>query len=177
MLLVDWVGTISPTFVANVRANFSRYGEGWHSPDNFGYDLTKLGFPQSFWRARHLAHHGARDRFDLKLAPLDCAAVIALWGTLFVYAPTFMVAVYIPGFLIGLVLCYLQGYYEHARGTVSHYGRIYNFLFFNDGYHVEHHLHPGMHWQDLPRAKASEASPSSWPAVLRWLELVNLCAL
>jgi hypothetical protein len=42
------VGTISPTFVANVRANFSRYGEGWHSPDNFGYDLTKLGFPQSF---------------------------------------------------------------------------------------------------------------------------------
>ena len=48
VLLVDWVGTISPTFVANVRANFSRYGEGWHSPDNFGYDLTKLGFPQSF---------------------------------------------------------------------------------------------------------------------------------
>jgi hypothetical protein len=34
-----------------------------------------------------------------------------------------------------------------------------------------------MHWQDLPRAKASEASASSWPAVLRWLELVNLCAL
>ena len=136
-----------------------------------------LGFPQSFWRARHLAHHGARDRFDLKLAPLDCTAVIVLWGALLIFAPSFMLAVYLPGFLIGLVLCYLQGHFEHARGTVSHYGRLYNFLFFNDGYHVEHHLHPGMHWQDLPRAKASEASPSSWPAVLRWLELVNLCAL
>lgn len=48
VLLVDWVGTLSPTFVANVRANFSRYGEGWHSPENFGFDLTSLGLPQSF---------------------------------------------------------------------------------------------------------------------------------
>jgi hypothetical protein len=48
LVLVDWVGTLSPTLVANVRANFSRYGEGWHSPDNYGYDLTKLGLSQSF---------------------------------------------------------------------------------------------------------------------------------
>jgi hypothetical protein len=34
-----------------------------------------------------------------------------------------------------------------------------------------------MHWQDLPLAKASEANVSRWPAVLRWLELVNLCTL
>lgn len=47
-LLVDWIGTLSPTLVVNVRANASRYGEGWHSPDNFGYDLTKLGLPASF---------------------------------------------------------------------------------------------------------------------------------
>jgi hypothetical protein len=48
VLLVDWVGTLSPTLVANVRVNFSRYGEGWHTPDNFGYDLSKLGLSQSF---------------------------------------------------------------------------------------------------------------------------------
>jgi hypothetical protein len=88
-----------------------------------------------------------------------------------------MLAVYLPGFLFGLGLCYLQGHYEHSRGTVSHYGWVYNFLFFNDGYHVEHHRHPGMRWQDLPRVKASQASVSRWPAVFRWLELINLCAL
>ena len=136
-----------------------------------------LGFPQSFWGARHLAHHGARDRFELRLAVLDCSAVIVLWGALLVFAPTFLLRVYLPGFLIGLGLCYLQGHYEHARGTVSHYGWLYNFLFFNDGYHVEHHTHPGMHWHSLPQVKAPVANVSRWPAVLRWLEIVNLCTL
>ena len=30
-----------------------------------------LGFPQSLWRARHLAHHGARASTGFRLAPLD----------------------------------------------------------------------------------------------------------
>jgi hypothetical protein len=47
-MLADFVATVSPTLVVNIRANASQYGEGWHTPDNFGYDLTKLGFPQSF---------------------------------------------------------------------------------------------------------------------------------
>ena len=146
-----------------------------------GYLSLLLGFPQSFWRARHLAHHiellGARDRIDMRLRPLDCAAVIALWGAMLLLAPSFLLGVYLPGFVGGLGLCYLQGHYEHVRGIVSHYGWLYNVLFFNDGYHVEHHSHPGMRWQDLPRAKESGAGVSRWPAVLRWLEVINLCAL
>ena len=136
-----------------------------------------LGFPQSLWRARHLAHHGARDRRELGLAPLDCGAVLALWGALLVCAPHFTLTVYLPGYLFGLGLCYLQGHFEHARGTVSHYGWLYNLFFFNDGYHVEHHAHPGMHWRELPRERATEVSSSRYPAVFRWLECINLCAL
>ena len=140
-----------------------------------------LGVPQSLWRAKHLAHHleidGRRNRHDLKLAPLDFVAAIALWGTLLVFAPSFLLTVYLPGFLIGLALCFLQGHYEHARGTVSHYGWLYNFLLFNDGYHVEHHARPAANWRELPRQRAAHPNASSWPAVLRWLELVNLCAL
>lgn len=140
-----------------------------------------LGFPQSLWRARHLAHHlaieGRRGRHDLKLSLLDLGAVIALWGALLVFAPSFVLTVYVPGFLIGLGLCYLQGHYEHARGTVSHYGWLYNFLLFNDGYHVEHHARPAANWRELPRHRAGKANASRWPPVVRWLELVNLCAL
>ncbi|MEK6322447.1 MAG: fatty acid desaturase [Acidobacteriota bacterium] len=140
-----------------------------------------LGFPQLFWRARHLAHHFARergrDRPELRLAVLDLGAVTLLWGGLLVFAPAFALTVYLPGFLIGVALCYLQGHYEHARGTVSNYGRLYNFLFFNDGYHIEHHARPGMHWRELPPQRAENGSVSRWPAVLRWLECVNLCAL
>ena len=47
-LLVDWVSTISPTLVANLRVNASQYGEGWNSAENKGYDLTKLGYRKRF---------------------------------------------------------------------------------------------------------------------------------
>jgi len=46
-LLVDGVATLSPTLVVNLRANFSRFVPIWHSPDNLGFDLTKLGLPAS----------------------------------------------------------------------------------------------------------------------------------
>lgn len=141
------------------------------------YLTLVLGFPQSFWRARHLAHHGLRDQGRLKVQPLDVIGAIALWGMLLFFAPDFALDVYIPGFAIGLALCFLHGHYEHARGTTSHYGALYNLLFFNDGYHVEHHLHPGVHWRELPAERTAEANASRWPAVLRWLECFNLCAL
>jgi hypothetical protein len=89
------------------------------------------------------------------------------------------------GWGVGLALCWLQGHFEHVRGTVSHYGRLYNFAFFNDGYHVEHHARPGLHWSRLPggrlaggngqRATGNEVS--RWPAVLRWLEFSPLNGL
>jgi fatty acid desaturase len=30
--------------------------------------------------------------------------------------------------------------------SVSSYNRLYNFLWFNNGYHQEHHWDPKMHW-------------------------------
>jgi len=92
-------------------------------------------------------------------------------------SPDFLFNTYLPGFLIGLGLCYLQGHYEHARGTVSHYGTLYNLLLFNDGYHVEHHARPAANWRELPKYRADQTNESRWPPVLRWLEIVNLCAL
>jgi len=141
------------------------------------YLTLLLGFPQSLWRARHLGHHGVRDRSKLKLEPLDVAGAVALWGVLIFSAPDFVFAVYLPGFLAGLGLCFVHGHYEHANGAISHYSSLYNLLLFNDGYHVEHHRHPGVHWRELRYERALETSESRWPAVLRWLECANLCAL
>jgi hypothetical protein len=140
-----------------------------------------LGFPQSLWRARHLAHHlaieGRRERNVLKMAPFDFGVVIALWGVLLAQFPGFLLTVYLPGFVIGLAFCYLQGHYEHARGIVSHYGRLYNFLLFNDGYHIEHHARPAANWWQLPLHRTGYSNASRWPPLLRWLEVFNLCAL
>ena len=45
--LFDYVQTLSPSTVVNVRLNMSRYVEGSSSPANLGFDATQLGFPQS----------------------------------------------------------------------------------------------------------------------------------
>ena len=34
--------------------------------------------------------------------------------------------------------------------SVSYYGRWYNILMFNEGYHQEHHLKPHLHWTRRP---------------------------
>jgi hypothetical protein len=138
-----------------------------------------LGIPQTLWRDRHLQHHAGRDR-SLTLSPLlmvETGVVAGLWVAMAVLAPSFFVGVYLPGYAIGLCLCFLQGYFEHAHGTTSHYGWIYNVCFFNDGYHVEHHRHPGKHWTRLPEQTATGAQHSAWPPVLRWLDGVSLEAL
>lgn len=138
-----------------------------------------LGFPQSLWRARHLAHHAGRAlpwRWGRQNAA-ELALVLGLWGGLLLWEPGFFVTVYLPGTLAGLLLCLLQGRYEHVRGTVSHYGRLYNWLFLNDGYHVEHHADPSRRWTRLPAGREKDGAASPWPAVLRWLEFFSLCGL
>jgi hypothetical protein len=108
---------------------------------------------------------------------LESLLVAALWSVLLALAPSFFLRTYLPGWLLGLGLCHLQGYYEHARGTTSHYGRPYNLLFFNDGYHLEHHAEPALHWRLLPARGQAVGTHSRWPPVLRWLDFFNLVSL
>jgi hypothetical protein len=145
--------------------------------DAFGLYLTALlGIPQTLWRDRHLAHHAERPwrfRMSRRLA-VETALIIGIWAALLCLAPRFFLFAYLPGYAAGLALCALHGHHEHARGTTSHHGRLYNFLFFNDGYHVEHHRAPGLHWRELPAAKRTGEPGSRWPAVLRWIDALSL---
>jgi hypothetical protein len=100
---------------------------------------------------------------------IETGAVVTLWAALAGLASEFFLWTYVPGWALGLGLCHLQGRYEHLHGTTSHYGRLYNLLFFNDGYHVEHHRQPGRHWSALPAAR-EPGRTSRWPPVLRWLD-------
>jgi fatty acid desaturase len=134
-----------------------------------------LGIPQSIWRDRHLAHHrgqAIRLRWTRGVAA-EILLVSVLWATLLGGAPRFFMTVYLPGIALGLMLCYLHGYFEHAGGTTSNYGGLYNFVFFNDGYHVEHHANPSLHWTRMRQESPGSARTSRWPAVLRWIELLK----
>jgi fatty acid desaturase len=66
----------------------------------------------------------------------------------------FMLCFYLPFYYLGHCLSYLNGYYRHYGGNpdfpiawgVSSYHKLYNLLWFNNGYHAEHHFRPKMHW-------------------------------
>lgn len=140
------------------------------------YLSVLMGVPQELWRERHLRHHRG-DQRPIRVTQriiLQSGIVLALWLALAIGTPTFFVSVYIPGYLAGLGLCFLQGHFEHAGGTTSHYGRLYNTVLFNDGYHVEHHRRPGVHWTRLTAEGRHDARRSRWPPVLRWLDSLSL---
>jgi len=139
-----------------------------------------VGIPQMLWRDRHLAHHAGvawRLRLSRQLG-VETALVLCLWTALACLEPHFFLLAYLPGFLAGLGLCAAQGHWEHAVGRpTSHYGRIYNSLTFNDGYHAEHHADPGIHWAKLRQRIQPGAATSRWPPLLRWLDVPPLEAL
>jgi fatty acid desaturase len=152
------------------------FGRRWLNVLYSFYLSLLLGIPQSIWRIRHLAHHAGRRPRLRPTWPLvaESLLVLGLWAAICALDPRFFLLVYLPGYLAGLGLCALHGHFEHARGTTSHYGKAYNLLFFNDGYHVEHHRAPGAHWTSLPRRAAPGTRSSRWPPVLRWCELAPL---
>jgi len=100
--------------------------------------------------------------------------------------PSFVLVAYLPSFVAALVLVNVQNYFEHFgacpenrfANSVSHYGRLYNFVTFNDGYHQEHHLCPQEHWSrmdDVRRRYGAALAGSSHvvspvPAVLGFLD-------
>ncbi len=94
-----------------------------------------------------------------------------LGGACLVRSALLSLLVYVPGYLVGLGLCAAQGYWEHAMGSpISHYGRLYNWLCFNDGYHAEHHAAPGMHWTMLRQVRVEGPATSDWAPLFRWLD-------
>jgi len=77
-----------------------------------------LGIPQTLWRERHLAHHAGtafRWRASSRFARLaaETSLILILWTVLATLRPRFFATVYLPGYLLGLALCSLQGHYEH----------------------------------------------------------------
>lgn len=108
-----------------------------------------------------LAKRSSRRAWELRQVQLDrmshffalCLFLTISWKwTLFCY---------LPAFYLSLALVNVQNYYEHYgaepanryANSVSYYGRVYNLLSFNDGYHQEHHLRPFSHWTRMPRVK------------------------
>jgi fatty acid desaturase len=141
--------------------------------------LTVLtGIPQSFWKLRHLRHHELLDVSRQtgrlrRLAVVELLAVVVSWGAvIWLRGARAFFAIELPVLLLGLGLCFVQGWQEHAAHAAGVDVRAswYNRFWFNDGYHAAHHRVPTVHWTALPSYGRADDRQSPWPPALRWLE-------
>ncbi len=86
----------------------------------------------------------------------EIVAMVAFFTTMGILNWKF-ICCFLPFWYFGHCLSYLNGYFEHYAGNpdkpiawgVSTYHRLYNWVWFNNGYHAEHHYRPRMHWTKM----------------------------
>lgn len=93
---------------------------------------------------------------DARWGVIELILFLSLYVTAFAYNWHFAVY-FIPFYYLGQSLSSLNGYYRHYGGNpdmpiawgVSTYGWLYNLVWFNNGYHAEHHYRPRVHWTKM----------------------------
>ncbi len=123
----------------------------------------------------------ARGRQLTGLVVGETAALLAFYGGLAWVNWKAFLFYFVPVFYLGQVAALAQNYLEHdgadPRGrktnSVSCYGRLYNLVWFNNGYHQEHHYRPSVHWRRVPELRG-EMLPEAERRVVRGSHLAGL---
>jgi fatty acid desaturase len=129
------------------------------------YRHGKDGKPEAFWSYCLIGFFrfelgpcfrmiGRQGRKHVTLVAVEALALGALWLGMVLVDWRYFVIFYLPSYYLGWVLTYAHTYALHYRATpgndyansVSSYHRLYNRVFFNNGYHQEHHWDPKAHW-------------------------------
>jgi len=145
----------------------------WLSIYRHGHD----GEPESLWRYVFLSFFrddvGAirkelhkRGKNDDVWGNLELAAFAITLLTMFFFNWRYVIFYFLPFWYLGHCFSYLNGYYRHYGANpdkpiawgVSSYGKIYNWLFFYNGYHAEHHFRPKVHWTKMEKFHQSIAN-------------------
>lgn len=122
----------------------------------------------------------ARRRRLMPNVVAEFAALATVVLLLAVLNPWGLLAFYLPVWFLGNAGAMAENYLEHFGATpgnrktdsVSCYGRLYNLVWFNNGYHQEHHYRPQVHWTRVPEIR-SLLPPESDRRVVRGAHWFN----
>jgi fatty acid desaturase len=92
---------------------------------------------------------------------LDFIVVGVLWAALIYLCWKTFAFFYMPLCLLGQILNYAENYLEHHGATHTNrlddsvicHSPFYNWIWFNDGHHQEHHIKARVHWSLLPEIR------------------------
>jgi fatty acid desaturase len=159
-----------------------RYGENGKPESVWGYTF------KSYFRDDPVEIFREIKKRNMSLAwfgvfEIVCSILLVIVG--FVLNWKFMLFM-VPFYYMGHCLSSLNGYYEHLFSNpdspiawgVSSYNKLYNWTWFNNGYHAEHHYRPKHHWtkmrelhlQIAEQQKAAGVHVIQWPHALGFLQ-------
>jgi fatty acid desaturase len=147
--------------------------EGFLSYALLGYFRSDFGF----------LLNEARKRGRIRGVSLEFAAVLGLVAAIGFLNPLGLVCFYLPVWYFGNVAAQAENFLEHygafpgdrKTDSVSSYGTLYNLIWFNNGYHQEHHYRPQVHWARIPEVK-DLLPPESDRRVVRGAHWFNFAA-
>jgi len=120
----------------------------------------------SFFRDNPAAIRGElkkRNNADAIWGNIELGAFVTVLIVLALFNWRYVVFYFLPFYYLGHCFSYLNGYFRHYGANpdkpiawgVSSYGKLYNWLFFYNGYHAEHHFRPKVHWTRIERFRRS----------------------
>lgn len=147
------------------------------------------GAPENIWRYAIVGPARADFRFFIVKAlkhgygprlTAESVALAAFWAALLLSNVRGFVLFYLPIWYLGQVAAYAENYLEHYKAirgnrladSVSCYGKLYNFIWFRNGYHQEHHCRPEIHWTQIAEVRETML-PDSDRRVVKWAHWFN----
>jgi len=144
-----------PDETGNTVDWLSIYRHGHDGEAESAWSYTFLGFfrddPKLIFREIK-----RRNAFNARWGVFEIASWVGLCILGFILNWRFM-CFYLPFYYFGHCLSYLNGYFLHYGGNpdvplawgVSSYHKLYNWIWFYNGYHAEHHFKPRQHWTKM----------------------------
>jgi fatty acid desaturase len=119
--------------------------------------LLAYAFLGPFRTELRAPYREAKARRRAWLACLEWGALAGFSVSVLLAEPKCFFFFLLPVWYGGQVFALAENWLEHHRATpgnrladsVSCYGRLYNLIWFNNGYHQEHHFRPTVHWTKI----------------------------
>jgi len=128
----------------------------------------------------HALYVAARSKNRATLVWVESAAMLAFTAALTAINPWYVLEFFVPVWFLGQAAALAENYLEHHHAvpgnrltdSVSCYALFYNFIWFNNGYHQEHHYRPTVHWTKVPELRC-DMLPESDRRVVRGAHWFN----
>lgn len=123
----------------------------------------------------------AKERGEAWLVHAETIALVVFYGALIYWNWQAFAIFLVPTLFLGQAAALAENYLEHKGAdpgsrltdSVSCYSAFYNFIWFNNGYHQEHHYRPYVHWARIRELKL-KMLPTNERRVVRGAHLSNL---